>query len=393
MIGYATAVRQFLFLLLLAAPASARKTSITPEMNALLHRGIDAIYRMDFDGADAACREAIALDPEYPHPYLGLAAVDLIRYSYGSEQSDPGLIAGVERKIAETIKVSERYLKKHPKDPDALFMLGSAHGILGRLAIVRRQWLKAFSHGRASMKSVRAAIKAEPELYDAYLGTGMFDYYVATIPKFAGWLAKVMLGGDRARGMRNIRIAAEKGEHAKVAAQLILVEIQTEDAFGGRDPADALRLMRDVRARYPESAMLHSALIVALYEDRRFEEALKETRDFQARVKAGKYPALNLAKGHALAGTVLWGAGDRETALREFLEGAEARGAVKTRWSLWSRVRAGQVLDALGRRGEALAAYRSALAEKDLWDYKSLVKPCLDAPCVGENYPGRFSPY
>lgn len=391
MIEYRRPVRQLFLIIALAAPVQARKTSITPEMDKLLHQAVDAIYRMDFDAADAITAKAIALEPEYPHAYLGRAATDLIRFAYGTELADPSLLKSFEVKIAKTIEVAEAYLKKHPKDPDALFVLGSAHGVCGRLAIVQRRWLKGFGHGRASMKYVRLAAKLEPELYDAQLGLGMFDYYVATIPKFAGWLAKVFLGGDRERGIKEIRIAAEKGQYSKIAAQLILVEIYLEDDFGARNTAEGLRLTRAIHEKYPDSPMLNACLIVGLYEDGRFEEAIKEARAFQEKVKAGKYPALNLAKSHSLLGTLLWGAGDKEKALAEFQAGS-APVSPLTRWTPWNRVRAGQLLDALGRRAEALAAYKSAYAEKDDWGFREIIKPCLKNPCVGAKYPGHFSP-
>ncbi len=393
MIEYRLPVRQLLILLFLAAPAAARKTSVTPEMDKLLREGIDAIYNMDFAGADAAMDKAIALDPAYPHAYLGRAATDLIRFAYGTEEDDPALIKTFEVKTAVATKVAETYLKTHPKDPDVLFVLGSAHGISGRLAIVQHQWLKAFGHGRTSMKTIRLAAKLDPELYDAQLGLGMFDYYVATIPKFAGWLAKIMLGGDRTRGIREIKIAAEKGDYAKTSAQLILVEIFIEDPFDARNPPEALKLMRQVHARYPDSQMLDAAYVVALYEDKKLDEAVKAAREYQARVKSGRYPARNLAKSHALLGTLLWGAGDRDQALGEFQAGAETTGpGLRTRWTVWSRVRAGQIFDARGRREEALAAYKAAYAEKDEWGLRALIKPCLKAPCVGDKYPGHFSP-
>ncbi len=395
MIGYRLPVRQLLILVALAAPAAARVSSVTPEMDKLLLKAVEDIYKMDFAAAEDACAKASALDPGYPHPYLGQAAIDLIRFSYGTEQSDPSLIASFEKKIAHTIVVAEKRLKEgNPKDPEVLFVLGSAHGISGRMAIVRREWLKAFSHGRASMKSVRLAAKLDPELYDAQLGLGMFDYYVATIPKFAGWLAKIVLGGDRARGLKEIQIAAEKGHYAQFAARLILVEIYLEDKFGAANPAEGLKIMRGIIAKYPDSPMLHSAFIVALHSDKKWEEGIAQAREFQARVKSGKYPPLNLAKSHALLGTVLWGSGDTAKALAEFQAGSEARGGgARTRWMVWSRVRAGQVLDALGRRADALAAYKAAYAEKDDWGYRALIKPCLKNPCVGANYPGHFSPY
>jgi tetratricopeptide (TPR) repeat protein len=384
-------VRQLLFaVLLLAGPAGA--TSVTPEMDKLVMEGIDALYRMDFDAADRAAEKAIALQPDYPHAHMGAAATSLMRFIYGSEASDPAKLAGYQEKVDRVVAVSEKWLKKHPGDADALLVLGSAHGITSRLALVRRDFLDAFTHGRKSMKSIRAAIKADPQQYDAYLGQGMFDYYVDTIPRFAGWLAKIMLGGDRARGIKNITIAAEKGHYAKTAAQLILVEIYTEDGFGARNPAEAYRLMSGIWAKYPESPMLHSAYIVSLYEDKRYDAARKESEEYLRRVAAGKYPAWNLPKGHTLLGTVLWAAGEKEKALAEFEAGAKTPpGVLRTRWAVWSRVRAGQVLDALGRRDEAVAAYKSALSERKLWDFKAVIKPCLAKPCLS-GLPGHYSP-
>ena len=135
------------------------------------------------------------------------------------------------------------------------------------------------------------------------------------------------------------------------------------------------------------------AYISALYESRQLEEAVKEAREFQARSKSGRYPTMNLAESHALLGTLLWAKGDKDHALTEFRSGAEARGAgLRNRWMIWSRVRVGQLLDALGRRAEALEVYKSAYAEKDEWGYRALIKPCLKNACVGEKYPGHFSP-
>src|ERR1035437_10197267 len=113
MIGYPTLVRQLLILLALAAPAFAGRSSVTPEMDRLVMAGIDGIYRMDFDAADAAARAAMALDPSYPHAYLGAAATDFIRYIYGPAQTDDRLVKSFEGKAEVSIAVAERWLKTH----------------------------------------------------------------------------------------------------------------------------------------------------------------------------------------------------------------------------------------------------------------------------------------
>jgi tetratricopeptide (TPR) repeat protein len=390
MIEYPQLVRQLLILLALAAPAAARSSSLAPEMDALVMEGIDSIYRMDFDAADAAAKKAIALNPDYPHAYLGAAATDFIRFVYGPAQSDDRLVQSFEAKTDAAIAVAERWLKTHPKDADALLVLGSGYGMRARLALERHQWLKGWTSGSRSMKYIRASIKADPELYDSYLGVGMFDYYTDTIPRFAGWLAKIMLGGNRARGLKEIRLVAEKGHFAKIAAQLILVEIETQDPYGARDTADALRLMSGIRRKYPDSSMLHSAHVVALYENKDYDEGLREANEYLARVRSGRYPSVNMSMARALTGTLQWASGgDKEKALAEFRAGTVDNPV--NRWSVWNRVRAGQLLDLLGRREEAVALYKAAYAEPDKWDFKGLIKACLAKPCAIPT-PGLFSP-
>ena len=391
MIEYRSLVRQLLILLALAAPASARPTTLTPEMDKLVMEGVDSIYRMDFDAADEAAKKAMALNPNYPHAYLGAAATDFIRFIYGPTQADEKLAASFEQKVKVAIEVSERWLKTHPNDPDALLVLGSGYGISARLAMERHEYLNGFRYGSRSMKYIRASITADPEMYDSYLGLGMFDYYVDTIPRFAGWLAKIMLGGSRARGLKELRLAAEKGHFAKTGAQLILVEIDTQDEFGARNTADAVRLMAGIRKKYPYSSMLHSAQVVALYENGDFAEGLREANEFMARVVSGRYPVVNMSMARALTGTLLWASGgNKDAALAEFRAGTGD--ASLTRWRVWNRVREGELLDLLGRRDEALAAYKAAYAEPDKWAFRAVIKPCLAKPCVGAAYPGIFSP-
>lgn len=384
-------MRQILFALVLcAAPAAAAPSSMTPEMDKLLVEGIDSIYRMDFDAADAAAVKAIALNPDYPHPYLGQAATDFIRWAYGPKQDD-ALVKSFEAKVGKSIAVAEAWLKTHPDDPEVLLALGSGYGISARLALERHEYLKGWRHGSRAMSYVRASLKADPQIYDSYLGLGMFDYYVDTIPRFAGWLAKIMLGGNRARGLKELRLAAEKGHFGRTAAQLILVEIDTQDEFGARDPKDAVRLMADIRARYPDSSMLHSAQAVSLYENAQYEDSLRESEEYLARVKSGRYMASNYDMAHALVGTNLWALGRKEEALAHFREGGVTH-SPETRFTVWNRVRAAQLLDNLGRRPEAVALYKSAYAAPDKWGFRALIKPCLKAPCLAAGLPGRFSP-
>src|SRR6184192_1068033 len=119
--------------LLAAAAAAAPLRYITPEMDKALLEGVDDIYRMRFDDAERKAREVIAMNPEHPHAYLGLAGVTWTRYAYETDQGDDSLIAEFEKRTAEAVLVGNKWLKKHPDDAHAMMTVGAAYGLSSRL--------------------------------------------------------------------------------------------------------------------------------------------------------------------------------------------------------------------------------------------------------------------
>lgn len=380
------------FIAFLALPVCAGIVPIPPEYDRLLVEGIDAIYRMQFDKADELARRAIALNPERPHAYLGLAGTAWTRYVYGADQNDPELLKPYEDATRSAVEAGERWIKKHPGDAQGLFALGSAYGLYSRLLIHRREWLRGYWNGRKAIQIIKRAIKADPSLVDAQLGMGMYDYYSDLYPRFIGVLAKIVLRGDRLRGIETLKRVAREGKYSKSNAMILLVEIFTEDPYGAKNPPEAVRLMDELRAKYPESAMMHSAHMVALYAAGRYEEAAKDSRDFLDLVAKGKYDALQEAKGRVILGTCYWALGRKDEALKEYRLAANSRYKGRpTRWGVWALVRAGRLLDILGRREEAVAAYQEALRHEadDQWGLKKLAKAGISRPYEG--VPGHTS--
>lgn len=364
----------------------------TPEMDRWLMQGIDDIYAMRFDDAEAAARRVIALSPEHPHAYLGLAGVTLTRYVYETDKSDETLVTPFDKRIQDTISVAQRWVKKHPDDAEGMMVLGAAYGISSRLRLERHEWIKGYLEGRKAVKVTRAAVKADPKLWDAYLGIGMYDYYTDIYPRFIGVLAKIVLRGDRLRGIDTLKLVAERGHYSRLVAQILLVEIYTEDAYGARDGDKAAAIMRELRGRFPDSAMMHSAELVALYEGRRYSEVVSGAEDYLARVARGKYSPIEAGKGNAILATALWARDEKEKALEAFR--AAQRVMFKgrpSRWAVWSAIRAAQLEDRMGRREEALKDYKAAYAEPDNWEVRRFAKAGLSKP-FDKDFPGRIPP-
>lgn len=377
---------------LLLAAGLAHAGSITPEMDRELMLGLDSVYGMDFNAADASMQRLIALAPEHPYGHFGYAAAALTRYLYDTEETDQGLLPIFDERVAAATVKAKAWLVRHPEDAEVQMIAGACYGVTGRLQAVRHQWIKAYFSGRRAMSYTRAAIRLDPKLGDSYLGLGMYDYYTDVYPRVIGVLAKIMLRGDRLRGITELKRAAEKGRYGAVAAKLILVEIYTEDKFGAKDPAQAQRLIAEVRQRYPKSAMLHAAGLIVAYEGKRTEEARRGAAEFVARVSSGVYAHLNLAKGQVILGTALWALGDKEGALAAMKAGSDVHLAGRlSRWSVWALIRAGNLCDALGRREEALRLYKSAALEPDLWAMRVYAEKGLRAPYAAVG-PGPIPP-
>jgi len=376
-----------------AARAQTPFISITPEMDRWLGESMDDVFEMDFDQADAAARKVIALNPEHPSAYFTLAGSAWTRYVYGSEQSDPAFEQAYEEKISDLIARGEKWRKKYPQDPVGMMILGSAYGINSRLCVIRRQWLRAYLQGRKGLALTRAAVAADPNYYDAYLGLGMYDYYSDLYPNFIGVLAKLVLRGDRRLGIETLEMVAKKGHFSKSTAQIMLVEIYTEDPFGSRDPARAVAIMKELRVRYPRGAMMHASELVALYEAKRYAEVVAGAKKFLALVDEGRYPPLERAEGDVALGCGYWAAGDKEKAIEAFQEAAGIKyGGAPSRWAVWAQIRLGNLFDSLGRREEALAAYKRAAAEPDRWNFRRLALAGLAKPWSKDN-PGPIPPH
>jgi len=362
-------------------------------MDRQLQSALDLLYSMKFVEADAAVRNVIAMEPAHPYGYFGLVGVSMIQYIYGTEQSDPVLLASFSTRLDDALAKGTVWVKGHPDDAEGFMALGAAYGVSARLLVVRHEWLRAYWHGRRAVGYLQKAAQLDPSMGDPYLGLGMYDYYSDAYPRFIRVLTKLFLHGDRARGIAELQRAARKGTFSQVVSKMILVEIFLEDQWGLRDPAEAMKLSAEIRQRYPDSAMVQDIDIVAKYEAGRYGDVLADEDRFLEKARRGEYDALQLTKGLVIRGTTLWAMGRRVEGLIALRAACDIRIEGKIpRWGVWARIRAGNLLDLMGGRQEAQELYRAAAAEPDLWDLRQFAKAGLRLPWT-DAAPGHISPF
>jgi hypothetical protein len=134
----------------------------------------------------------------------------------------------VKRRILELTdraqQMAEARLRQDPTDQPAFFALALGNGILGDYtALVERHYWASVKYGRQGDQFARKLLQQDPEFYDAYVWTGVTNYIYGSLAAPVRWTARLFgLYGDKATGMANLRLAAEKGGYLRPYAKMLL---------------------------------------------------------------------------------------------------------------------------------------------------------------------------
>ena len=343
---------------LVAAPPLQASGLTAPEP---LAKAYDLILDARFDEADQQLTQACG-----PAPRVGcdvLRAVSL----YWQLLFDPENTAhdqAILGKANTAIAAAEAWVAREPQRAEAWFYLGGAYGTRVLMRDLRGQLLAAARDGKRIHDALQQALKFDPTLQDAYFGLGLYHYYAAIAPRVArilGWLL-FLPGGDRAGGLKEMQQTENRGMLLRGEAdyQLHLIYLWYEHR-----PMEALQLADGLRSRYPHNPLF--ALRVATIHSESFHNTQASLQTYRAllslaREKHVAYP--DIAEVQARLG--LAQQFDLLCDAAGALEQLRAVIALKPSTPYSSLARAyyqlGTVHDRAGRRSEAIAAYRSALA-------------------------------
>lgn len=353
------------FLLSSALLAAAPARAMSADQQKIVEQGMSALYRCDYDGAERSFLEPMQAHPGEPVYSLGYATALWWRM-----ENDFALPGSPEEKRffdAAEVAIKDANAAKRSwrgREQGAAYLyLGAAQGLKGRREASQKRWFAAYLDGRRSYKNEKKAVDLDPELYDAYLGIGAFDYYVATLGRFLRTFA--FNKGDKARGLSELHLAAQKGEFSRVAAKLLLVGI---DWTFEKDPKDAWTVLEDVSKEFPDSPLIRSMRLIGLYHLRDAAKLKKEAREFLARCEANApfYRPIDragalyfLGLGEQISGEPGKAIAQYELAMKDVPEGQRLRGLLM--------LFIGECLDLQGNRSDAVVLYKKTLKEPPFW--------------------------
>jgi hypothetical protein len=263
-----------LLALLLLTAAAARAAAVPPAPQekpaaefATARRGLDALMNGEPDAAIQIFHSVQESDPDSPLGDLLVADAlwwkiyfatgNLINpdvfdvVNTNSTQYDAqfdSLVSSVIRKAQARIAARRDVARNE-------LYVGMAYALQARLVGMRGDDLATARAGKKMRSALLDAISRDPGLNDAYLGVGIYNYFVDTLPaivKVIRWLIGLP-GGDRERGLEQIERTATRGDLARGEAQFYLAKDFSRPYE--HQYLKSLELFRELAREYPSNGL------------------------------------------------------------------------------------------------------------------------------------------
>lgn len=355
-----------------------------PEFMARAEEGFAHIRNLDYDEAEQTFSRLEVQYPAHPAPPLYRATVVWLRELFERAEldldrfvspayftrtpqrpMDPGRRQAFERFIQECQARAHAVLDGSAGHADARYFLSASYGLQAAFTFtIDRSALQALKHGKAAYREQRALVDEHPEYYDAYVGVGLYEYVVASLPWYVKWLA-ALTGhhGSKERGMGYLRLATEKGRYVADDARVLLMVIFVRE----RRYEEALAVAQGLGAKFPRNYLFRLNQAQILERANRTDQAAHIYSEVVALAEAGRphYDKIPLATFRYAIGKRLMELGDLPGALRQFERSVQDSGTPERERAL-AHLRAGQILDLRGQRDAATTHYHEVLRLRDV---------------------------
>lgn len=258
-------MRRFVHFLLLNACALAFAQNASAGGNLSLPPGTQAILDHIYSGrSDLAIPEAQTLQHEQSHPLGYLLEAEArwweiwcaaAEFKYGmtmprhkDKQPSDQVYLDLTTK-AETLALSS--LAQH-ETAEMHFYAGMAQAQAARMYSLRGENRAAAREGVHGREHLLRALTLDPQLYDANLGLGLYNYYVDTLSAIARVLRFFMgiPGGSKEEGIGELRLAMEHGYLTSAEARFYLaINLHNYD----QKYESALQIITPLVEKYPEN--------------------------------------------------------------------------------------------------------------------------------------------
>lgn len=296
-------------------PADAARPSEDEEARAEGRRGLDLVMDGDLNGAIAAFQEIQKKAPQSPLGYLLEADAVWWKIYYSTANLvDPDVFAATDMPstphdahfqdlLGITMSKSDARIRANQEVARSYLYQGMAYALRARLEGLRDRDLPTARAGKKMRTLLLKALELDPSLTDAYLGVGIYNYFVDTLSAIVKILRFFigLPGGSRVEGLKQMQFAAEKGDLTRAEAKFYLAKDfsrQNERQFDR-----SIQLFRELAHEYPNNQlwpMLIASLQCRMGHDRECDAGYREVYSKTADKKGEVDQALRRASRQAL---------------------------------------------------------------------------------------------
>ena len=196
------------------------------ELDSLITAGVNQIYGIKFKDADSTFKLVMKKYPDNPAGVFFDTMIGWwkIMLDLTSEKYDQKFIGD----LGKTIDFCNKILDRDPNNTEAMFFKGGALGFRGRLYSIRKEFFRAALDAKDALPLVYKVHEIAPTNKDVELGFGIYNYYAEVIPEKYPFIKPFMIffpGGNRIKGIEQIKDVANNGHYAKIEATYFLLQI------------------------------------------------------------------------------------------------------------------------------------------------------------------------
>lgn len=251
-----------LTVLLLAWPGRATPAGPAAGLAPEVKQVLDRLFGGDFSGAAAAAREMATQQPWDPLPVLLEAEARWWSIYCEASSIQWGMVDAWKRSRQPGddayLALTRRAITLADAPGSGLaparahLYAGLGYALQARLYGLRDERMPTARAGVRAREEFLRALALDPQLADAYTGLGLYNYYVDTLSPLVKLLRFFLgiPGGSKRDGIRQLRIAMERGELTAVEARFYLAKnLRTYD----HQYAEALTILTPLLDRYPQN--------------------------------------------------------------------------------------------------------------------------------------------
>jgi len=247
------------------------------EEPAFLDMGYRYMYDLQFNEAHRAFRRWQRLHPDDPLGQASDAAaylfseferLHILELEYFADDRnfrnqkplspDPKTKARFESHLEKAKQLADVILARDPQDANALFADVLVSALRSDyLALIEKQTRVGLGYLKQARALAEQLLAMHPSYYNAYLAIGVENYLLSLKPAPVRWLLQISgAQTDRDKGVKSLRITAEKGHYLLPYARLLLAVA----ALREKDFDRARVLLQELAQEFPNNRLYQMVL-------------------------------------------------------------------------------------------------------------------------------------